>query len=179
MPTANPSPARQGFDDVLRFSTGLNETLSAFSVPDQLPPELELRVMRQTRTFMLLITVGAFDAFTTERCQELRIRPAPLGGSSKGRPLSPHRASFREKLYALRDRLVPADAWAARVEDAYEIYYNARTLWIHGVGLPSAVGDRPRNLSVFEQDSDGRYWVSEQLWSGCVGALRGLADDCC
>ena len=175
MATAQSSPARRRFDDAPRFSTALNETFSALSVLSQLPRDRAAQVMRQTLTFMLLVTVGAFDAFLTERCQELRIRPAR---PSRGRTLSPERAFFREKLYALRAASVPADAWKVRVEDAYELYYKARTLWIHGAGVPSAVRDRPRVLSVFEQDSDGRCWVSERLWSGCVRALKGLSDDC-
>ena len=178
MPSANLSAARQRFDDVLGFSTALNETLSAFAIPDQLPTEAEALVMRQTRTFMLLVTVGGFDAFTTERCKELRICPARMTGSSKGRPVSVDRASIREKLYALQPASSSARDWAARVEDAYELYYKARTLWVHGAGLLAAIGGRPRDLSVFEQDSDGRCWVSERLWSGCVRALKGLADDC-
>lgn len=175
MATAQSSLARRQFDDVLSFSTALNETFSALSVLPQLPRDRATQVMRQTLTFMLLVTVGAFDAFLTERCRELRIRPT---ASRKGRRVSPERALFGEKLHALRAAPVPADVWKARVEDAYELHYKARTLWIHGAGLPGSVRDQPRDLSVFEQDLDGRYWVSECLWSGCVGALRGLADDC-
>jgi hypothetical protein len=173
MPAANLSLARQRFDNVLRFSTALNETLSAFSIPAQLAPEAEARVMSQTRTFMLLVTVGGFDVFLTERCQELSVRPM-----RNRRAVSPKSASFKQKLCALRASSVPADVWAARVEDAHERYYKARTLWMHGAGIPAAVGGRPRDLSVFDPDSDGRCWVSERLWSGCVRALEGLADDC-
>lgn len=173
LPTANLSLARQRFDDALRFSTVPNEIVSAFSVLLQLTPGQAGQLMRLIRTFMLLITVGAFDAFTTERCQELGLCPL-----SRGKPVSPDRAFFREKLCTLRPISVPADAWAAQVENAYELYYKARTLWIHGAGIPGAVRDGSRDLSVFDQDSEGRCWVSERLWSGCVKALGGLADDC-
>ena len=178
MPTANSSPARQRFDDALRFSTVPNEIVSALSVVRQLAPGRAEQLMRLVRTFMLLVTVGAFDAFTTERCQELGVRPLSLGGRRKARRVSPDRAFFKEKLGALRAASVAEPSWAARVDDAYELYYKARTLWIHGAGLPGSIRDRPRDLSVFDQDSDGRCWVNERLWSGCVKALEGLADDC-
>ena len=96
----------------------------------------------------------------------------------KRRRISPDNASFNEKLRALRAGSASAHAWAARVEDAYELYYKARTLWVHGAGAPGPVRDQPKDLSVFDRDSDGSCWVSERLWSGCVRALEGLADDC-
>jgi hypothetical protein len=174
MATARSRSAKQRFENAVRFSTALNEMLSALSILAQLSPDQERLIMRLTHTFMLLVTVGASDAFATERCEEVRAWPL----SAKGKAVPPNRASFREKLYALRPASVPADAWTARVDDAYELYYKARTLWIHGAGLPGAVRDRPGDLSLFDQDSDGRCWVNRNLWSGCAGALTGLAEDC-
>jgi len=172
MPTTNPSKARTQLDDALRFSTTPNEVISALSVLTQLSSDQAEQLMRLVHTFMLLTTVGAFDAFLTERCREVRVHPV-----RDGQPVSPDSASFKEKLHALR-ATVPEATWKARVDDAHELYYKARTLWIHGAGLLTAVRDQPRDLSAFDQGSDGRCWVSERLWSGCVKALEGLAGDC-
>lgn len=169
VPSACSSKARSTFDDALRFSTNLNEVLSAHEVLRRLPADSSRRVGRLNLTFMLLITVGTFDAFLTDRCQELGL--SPHGKAPEG-------AHFKEKLDALRPASLALGAWKARRDRVYERYYKARTLWIHGAGLPHTVRDRPNDLGVFDRDQDGRRWVTQDLWSGCVVELRALADDC-
>jgi len=169
MPAPSASSARRRFDDALRFSTKVNEVLGAYDVPHRLRDEPATLIGRLNHTFMLLITVGAFDAFLTERCQELGIRPHDK---------DPRCVSFRDRLIDLRPDCVGEAEWELRVDDAYDLYYEARTLWMHGAGMPDPIRRPVKDAGLFDIDENGRHWVTVNLWSGCVCALRGLADGC-
>lgn len=88
-PTALASQARRRFDEALRFSTELNDTLSASVILGQLGGDDRRLVARLSRTFMLLVVVGAFDASTTARCQGLGLCPQDISGGLRSRRFAP------------------------------------------------------------------------------------------
>lgn len=155
------------------------------------------RLLSLFHTFGVLTAVWAFECFLTERCMER--------DQARGRPQRRQywrKKEWRHKLKRLRPETVPPDAWDRTIQHyTPEMYFKARNLWCHGVGMPDAV--KPRNQpgasevstvpdpldpqsadskqpdeANYYKDTEGRLWAKRKLWVGCANALKALVREC-
>jgi len=155
------------------------------------------RLLSLFHTFGVLTAVWAFESFLTERCMEKDEADGRRKRSEHWR-----KRKWWEKLQHLRPDSLTPDAWQRRLcHYTPVIYFRARNLWCHGVGMADAVKPEnqpdatdvsavPDNLDPqsadpnqadeanYYRDREGRLWAKRKLWVGCSPALKALAKEC-
>jgi len=184
------SEAYQSFQSAMKFSMTLNDYLHGeVQRIETESREAAIQLLSLIHTFGLLTVVWAFESFLTTRCIE-RFPEREEHWRDK--------AGWEEMLEQLIPPNMDIEQWRARIESCNpRLYFKARNLWCHGVGMRQAVQEknRPALEEVSEipdeladiytddtnyyQDSEGRLWVRRKLWRGCAGSgLPPLAEAC-
>jgi len=126
------SQARDRFEAAKEFSISFNTHFwqEIRRIGKERRKDTADQLLSLIHTFGLLVVVWAYEAFLTERCQELAQRLAEPLAEKHGKPLPAEESSPRRNLRCLGPQCRTPDDWETYVNHHYkpEMYFKARHL---------------------------------------------------